>query len=519
MCLAKAWPDLVFCLAIGLLALFVRIMHLEQISCSGDPQNNWYFVRQLLSGFNFSTVQWTHHMARFGVHWVTVVVQSLFGASPFTYYIPQLLASVIATVLVYILGYKVASRTVGILAAFFFITFSPFDRASSQLRPGIFEISYVIGSVLFLLAYTQSDNQRQRVKHSIGCGVLLFLAYMTKVHCLFFIPGILIVMWRAHRNVRDLSLFLGILLALFLIETAVINIITPHSHRFEIIIDNHLRFLEERKIEKFDTIWDLTIRFTKRLKDDWKLQVYGFFASSVIVLAWRRKRKEEAAIIVTASFLFFFTFLVRDFDPIRLYLKMIPRYLTVAMPYIFVINAIVLSSAARSLVERVPICDSMWRRFGRLIGPIVVAAAILALGFYTYEKSKDNLERHPFIEVARLQSLFNDTYRRKLPIVAEYDQRPTRAVSKPLYWAKTIFINDELLLRDGVLPEFVVERDVKRIQGKKGFIPNIKELTRSKVRHMLKHNKECVLILKRRRMRFVKTSTSEHKLPDHCKTP
>jgi len=224
-------------------------------------------------------------------------------------------------------------------------------------------------------------------------------------------------------------------------------------------------------------------------------------------------------VILPASFLFFLTFLVRDIDPIRLLVKMDSRYLSVAMPFVFIVNAVVLFSLVRFFIEQLPVCNSFLTRFARFFKPAVAVTAICALGFHTFINTKDDLRRHPFIEAARLQSLLNDTYRRKLPIVSDYDRRPTRVISKGLYWALKTFIEDELLVQDGVLPQFSMERDIVRLARRRGFMPRTKALTRSKVKRMLEHDKECVLVLIRIKNRFIKTSTWRSRLPAHCKIP
>ena len=118
--------DALLVILLGLLTLFARWMTLEPIENGGDPLDNWYFVRQWAHDLDWSDVRFDHHASRFGIHFLTFAAQKLFGVHPEAYYVPQLFASVVSTMLIYLLARQVAGKAVGVVAALFLVESNSF---------------------------------------------------------------------------------------------------------------------------------------------------------------------------------------------------------------------------------------------------------------------------------------------------------------------------------------------------------------------------------------------------------
>src|SRR5262249_6746010 len=133
------------------LTVLLRWAALEPIENGGDPLDNWFFVKQWAHNTGVFSGYLNHHNARFGIHWLTWLVQRVFGTAAQYYYLPSLFASVVCSLLTYILGRQVAGRAVGVVAVLFLLEFDPFTFASSQLRPGSFEAMYMLGALICLV--------------------------------------------------------------------------------------------------------------------------------------------------------------------------------------------------------------------------------------------------------------------------------------------------------------------------------------------------------------------------------
>ncbi|HEV8550967.1 MAG TPA: hypothetical protein VGQ57_18095, partial [Polyangiaceae bacterium] len=129
-------PDASFLITLVALNAFVRWLQLEPIENGGDPLDAWYFVKQLAHEVHPATAHLNHHTSRWGMHWITWVVQHVGGPEPRYYYYPQLIASCGTIALTYLLGRQVEGKLAGALAALWLMNYGLFHAASCQLRRG-----------------------------------------------------------------------------------------------------------------------------------------------------------------------------------------------------------------------------------------------------------------------------------------------------------------------------------------------------------------------------------------------
>ena len=90
--LAQYGVDIGLCVLVVSLTLFVRWASLERIESGGDPLDNWFFVKQWAHNTGVLSGYLNHHNSRFGIHWLTWIVQRVFGTHSVYYFIAPVFA-------------------------------------------------------------------------------------------------------------------------------------------------------------------------------------------------------------------------------------------------------------------------------------------------------------------------------------------------------------------------------------------------------------------------------------------
>lgn len=508
----RVWPDILLLVALVAGNGFVRWVGLDPIENGGDPLDNWYFVRQFAYENHPATAWLDHHCARFGIHWITFLVQKIFGVHPKFYYFPQLFASALCVGLVYLLGRQVAGRAVAVLAALLLIENDLFESASSQLRRGIFETAYALIVANCLVRYI-STSGRQAERWLLACTLAQFLTYMVELPSLFLMPAVLLVMWLAHRNLKHLLWYCGILVGLFLVETAIYSIFTQYSSRLAVITGAHLS--KEGTPHDF---WYVLGRVTEA-DESTKLVYYTFFGAGAAILAFRDSLKERVPVLLTASFLFLMTFTLRGIDPIRVFQRNSGRYILMTVPPALVAVSIVMIAALGELGAFLGRTRA-FQRF-RLQGTVALLAGLaFALLLIAGEGLKGWSERrkpHAWESLDTVYSLLNDTYARKLPIIADVSKRKGQEQgwqARGLHWALKGFVRDDLLVQRGVLPDFQYEKSIEILDSERRYAPVTPELDADRVRQLEREG--CAVVL-RVRGSFMEVSPRSARLPARCK--
>ena len=127
--------------------------------------------------------------------WLIAISQTVFGISEFSARFPSALLGLLCLVLIYLLGQKLASQTVGFASAFTLVS-SPWFLL--RARSGNLDITLTFFLLLtFYLAILSSKNS----KYLIPLGVSFTLLLLTKTMVPFtVIPSLIIILWGSGLN-------------------------------------------------------------------------------------------------------------------------------------------------------------------------------------------------------------------------------------------------------------------------------------------------------------------------------
>ena len=447
--------DIVIATALGALTALVVALDLEGIGSGGDAIRKWEFVREWFYKNSFRHAPWDHHMARFGVHWLTYLVQRFLGRGPAMYYAPGLITVTFQTMCVYACGKRLGGRLAGVLAAFFLAYFKATVNAGSQLMPEVFSATYAMLALYLYLRYYDAAG-RARTGWLVAMSVVLFAGYLGKETTVFFYPGFIVAIWLAGgKRVRDIGIFLGIVGLGVMLETACYRAFTDYANRMAVIVVNHKP--EDPKGPR--DFMELFNRFVK-LDEPWKIALYSFLPIGLATVAFAKNRRVWAAYVVTVGYLFFLTFMVRQLHPFAVWQSFRVRYFDVLSPFVQLFAGLFVALVARELAgERT---RPKWvRRFDspRWAAGLVVFLVVLA-GGASYAAAAPDLPDHVLRFNAEMSDVATDAYVRNLPIVSTHDPRATWVVY-------AVLIDDKLLAKNGKLPPF---DDVKIEEGQRWWL-------------------------------------------------
>ncbi len=392
--------DAAIVVLLAIVGVTVRLLTLESPELGGDALSKWHFLRQLDNGFDFGTASLNHNHARWGVNWFPYLVQRVLGTHPLNYYVAPVTFSVGAACLAYPIGKRLGGRVAGVLAAVMLIEFDAMVRAGSQLLPGVFSTVYALGMVFCHLKYAEARG-RARWTWLVAGSIVAFLAYLTKINNLYFVPGILLAMWLAHRRVRALGVYCLLLLVLFGGETLFYQLATTANHRVDIIVTKHATFRVSKR--EVDSLWDLFDRYGEHLGVSGGLVFYCFLPSALGALAWFRSRAVWAVLLPTCSYLLLVTFLLRAWEPLTMWLSFHERYLTACFSLALIINAAFVVHVLRSLWEQLVKSDRVCKIVGGT-GRAAVALALVAgavCAGKAYWENRSRMAEHPLRVMVR----------------------------------------------------------------------------------------------------------------------
>lgn len=526
--LKRHWADVVIITCLALLSVWVRRLTLAEIEGGGDAIRKWFFVKQWSYATPMSEIAWNHHLARMGINVWAFVAQKLLGTGAAIYYVAPVGIATLAVVFCYKVGQELGGRYAGLISALWFMTIEPMERLGSQLLPESFETAYIAGAAYFLLWYLRyrGSEMRRRVLLAL-IGLLLFLAYLSKVSNLLFVPGFLLALWFFGGNRRDALYLAGGLLGLFLLETAWYNLFTAHSSRWDIIDQSHrggivrgvMRTVKTAgghgggggaaRTEKVIKVMALFWKFLERYRVAWesvKFPLFWFLGSSLALAVFAKHKAARAITLVVFVQLFFTTFAVRSLDPLKVWMSNEPRYLIVLCPLLMSMNcAFVVELVRRGKAS----LSRKWRRWLVFIGPRVApvwTVGLCALVAWHYETvlGKQFERNNPVREVQRLEAQFSDAYARGLPIV---EKRSRFKKGLRLVWST--YLREDLLVRNDSLPSF--ESAVRRLNSRYEWLPNGPA---ERADRIVSRQRSCAYVLQMRGRYLRRTPNKE--LPERC---
>ena len=498
--LKRHWQDLVIVTVLILLSLWVRRLTLWDIEGGGDAVRKWFFVKQWSFANSFKDIPWNHHLARFGINFWAYVAQKLWGTGATVYFIAPVAAATAAVVFSYKLGQELGGRLAGLVAALWFMTLEPLERAGSQLLPEAFEAAYMAGAIYFLLWYLRFEGsvKWRRVLLAL-LGLFLFGAYLTKVSSILFVPGVLGAIWFFGGTRRDaLMLAAGLVLG-FLLETLWYNLFTQYSSQFAIISESHrggtvrdvMRTVQpsvdslapslrtgapasaelhssaargpgsEKVVNLMALLWKLLERYQVAWESI-KFPLFMFLGTSLGLAVLAQQRAAKAVALVVFVQLFLMTFALRSLSPIKVWLSNEPRYLVVLLPLLLATNAAFFVGLTRRGVKRLAaVVRERWtlrpwvlrgaRVTVRCLAPAVavVSCALVANHYYETNGTLTFRKGFPLRDVRDAQFYLSNAYGRGLPI-AEKRSRDKKAL-RVIY---SVYLHDKLIERGGELPNF-----------------------------------------------------------------
>jgi len=494
---------------------FARWVTLEGIENGGDPLDAWYFVRQLAHVNDPAHAGLNHHTSRCGMHWITWIVQHVFGTAPHFYYLPQLFASAACVALTYLLGRQVHGRVAGALAATWLMEFDLFHSASCQLRRGIFETMYALAALNCLVRYLDEPSERGQRRWLVACAVSAFLGYLVELPSLYVSAGIGITLLLAKKPPRHVLLFAGILLGLFLVETSIYTFFTKYHGRLGVLMSPRGQLGLVESAPELTTFGDLIARFTEA-KGDTKFVYLIFFLTGPLTL-WRGSPERRAVALSGLTFAFLLTVVVRSIHPVIPFEPNRTRYLLQGVPLAIVTTTTLGLDIAGMLLAKLRAARptlagaAAWtsaRRPKLELGLITALWLLVASDAFARRK-----EPHRIVEVDRVYSLINDAYARKLPVIADLDSQHdpnAKPRARAMSWAVKGFVEDRFLLVDGQLPDFSPTRSIGLL-GRYAYLPPT--LAPERVQELMDQHCAVRLYIKNT---WVRTTPSGDKLPDSC---
>ncbi len=328
--------DRLIILALVVFAVFFRLATLMMIHTGVDERDYWFSAKALSQGLAYPPL--THRTVRFGVIAPVAAAQFLLGEGPNVYYVLPVLNVAVQAGLAFMMGRRLRGRLCGFLASLALIFFPYMIRSGSQVRPEIFSITYVLASLWCFMVYLErpGTGAKASLLPLAGSALFLFAAYESTVTNLFFAPGLVLLMFARKRPFREILVFCGILLALFLLETGLYASLSRFRFgQLQVIARSHLEGNEALKAMGF---LDLFKRYLRPyLQWYWQIPFFAFALSGTYYLV--RRGQDQAVILVSAALSFFvlMTFAVKSLAPLVPAEPFINRYFCAVLGPLFLV--------------------------------------------------------------------------------------------------------------------------------------------------------------------------------------
>jgi dolichyl-phosphate-mannose-protein mannosyltransferase len=503
--LRSGGPDISIVLA--LLALFVVVHRfVECVEIGGDAISKWHFVRQWSFRNKFAHVRWDHHHARMGVNVVAYLFQRVFGRQWWVYHLPPFFMAASQLPVVYAIGRRLAGRSTGLLAGLFVIYLSAVHRNASQLLPDGFAGTYAILVVYLLARFVEAEPQ-ERSSWLVGLSLMAFIGYEAKETFFFFYPGLVLAVWLARRNWRDVAVLCGTLLAGLALETLAYRLLTDYHSRLAIVRGTHGAGGDDEPLE---LAFSGFVKAFAKLEPDWYLVMLVGLLGAVWLLFFNRNSRAvgRAVALLGLSHVALFSVSTQLFQAPR------PRYLDPAIPFAALAAAEVFGAALAKLLAWPRLQGvTAWQRLANM-RPAVTAAwvvpVLLCVALLTLRAQSNDPPFSGWAQGRRMAWLTSNTYERNLPISA-----PART-AKTLMTIYDVYLDDKALARDKKLPNY---DDAKQRWRTQAFLVKTPEAyARDTFQELLKAG--CVLEIRRSAAPITKRGYADTKrsdpLPARC---
>ena len=406
---------------------FFRLYMLQMINVGPDEIDYWFSAKQLSTGGTYPEIM--HRTIRWSIILPAAFFQLILGIHPLVYYVTPVLNSLVQTVLLYNFGKKLFGRGVAFYSVLILAAWPYMWRTGSQIRPAIFSLTYVLVAIYALFLFLQTDLRRY---FSLSV-IFLFLAYQSKITNLYFVPGILIVLWIQNRRMAESLRYGASLFGLYLIEHMAYWVFTGDKMgRLGIIAGNHLASGYAEKLPK--SLWGLSQRYTVFLDFPWHVLLLAFVAATLFLLVKKRRWVLELTVL-HVSFFFFLTFMVKSIDPVVPVEAFLDRYFIVNLPTMSLI-------IVYALFELLPLPGVVTlSRKGILVGTasavVIVSLTVTALplpdGVEKFYTPFSKLELHPIPRFFEFERMMDLALQENLPIISVDSEKPLDTANRVFY--------------------------------------------------------------------------------------
>lgn len=459
-------PDIV--IVVALLALFGLVHRFVQyVEFGGDAVAKWHFVRQWFWGNDVLHGKLDHHTGRMGVNLLTGLVQAIFGRNWRAYYIAPFFVAMLQVPFIYLIGKRLLNRCAGVIAVLIYTYLETVHRSASQLLPDGYAGTYAVIAAYLFLRFAEAPETKKRPL-LIGLAAVAFGGYLAKETFVFFYPGLVLSIWLVRRNLRDLALFLGILLGGLLFETGLYAALTNYSSRYAAIRGTH-GAAGNWPVVTFESMVEQ--RFSE-MTNVWKYLMFFSLAAALwqIALHQHKAQQGRGVALIGVSQIFLLTFMVKSVNPIRLWQSFDPRYIDPFTPFAALMTGCLLAATLERGWLALPKLGFI-ERYGPQASPghaaVFTLACLAVPALYTWRDQREHPPRDAFVLGARLAGLANTTYDRNLPLLQRRRQK-----AKDLAVMYNVYMSDKRLAKDGKLPDF---DEAKRMEPDLNMIYIVKD--------------------------------------------
>ncbi|WP_320171748.1 glycosyltransferase family 39 protein [Maridesulfovibrio sp.] len=395
-------PDALYICAVVLFTVLVRIATLEYIEIGGDSLCVWENVVNLVNSGHY--FEWTHHTMRWAINMPLYLVLRIFGTSSLDYYILPMLFSALASVLAYFAGREMGGRRFGVLTSVLLTLYPKMTTMGSQLWPGIYEMTYLLGCILCLLVWRRK-----------GCwwllalgGVLAGFAWGSRLTSIYYGPGVLALLLAGKRDVRPVLIFSAFFAMVLGLEWYYFYADTGNGlGRLGIITGTHVA-----QDELLVSVGKYFLNFTRLIKLRGLLPVVLAAAGVSVWLLRKGSENEKCIAVLFLGGLFFNVYMISSISPLKLAAPVGSRYLTAGVPYMIIV---LLAGLAR------------WQNHSGKVAYIFRWGLIIAFALFTI---KDIPAQNTLIRLGKDLDVADVVRRENLPVLMRYNAWTPNGVEK-----------------------------------------------------------------------------------------
>lgn len=412
-------------LLILILGCLQKLNILPPIENGQDAVSKWLMMKSLWLNAENTYWHWSHHTARWGMNIWIILVTKIFGAHPNSYYILPLLAYLVSIYYIFKIGILLFKDNRALIAPILFIFFAQYERNAVQLIPAVFSNAYVTSSYYFLLIYLE---KKPRLKILLLSIVLFFLAYLTKLPNLFFLPGFFLTIYFYKKDLKHIILYGLPLFALYLGETLTYFLFTEFKFgRLQIILGNHMKGPKLVEVP-FKYLFQ---RFRNAHTPLGQYLYLFFMIFPFFIWKFKTKAKLIQGLFVT-TFIFYFlkAFVQKGYNPIILIEPFNERYLLAGVPLLLIC---LISYLPNKIGNKIVNLD---------IRKITITLGVVCFGYFISNSIQLIKGEHRFNQNIKEVALFNKAYSAGIPII-------TNDYHKNLYNVYRVFLSDENTVVNG----------------------------------------------------------------------